>query len=94
MPQVNQVLSFNASGDLSTTPLQLFDSKVKDQEYNMLRVKNEIGVDVILTFGLNNTYRVKSGDDLIQPFRCSGDVKASVDTGTATGSLFVQLTMG
>lgn len=94
MPQVNQVLSFNQSGELNTTPVSLFDAKVKDQHFSMLRVKNEVGVDVILTFGSSNTYRVKAGDDLIQPFFCSGDVKASIDAGTATGNLFVQLTMG
>jgi len=94
MPQVNQVISYNDIVSLTTTPQALFSAVVKDQEYNMLRVKNETGVDVILTFGESNTYIVKSGDDLIQPFLCSGYVRASVATGTAAGNLFVQLTMG
>ena len=94
MPQVNQVISFNQSGTLTTDPQALFDSKLAEQEYNVLRVKNEMGADVILTFGSSNEYIVKSGDDLIQNFACTGEVKASVATGTATGNLFVQLTLG
>ena len=60
----------------------------------MIRVKNETGSDLILTFGESNEFIVKVDDDFLQNFRCSGYVRASVATGTASGNLFVQLTMG
>ena len=94
MPTINQVIKYNSDTAITDTKTDIFDAIVADQEYTDLRIKNETGVDVIVTFGESNEYIAKADENIIQAFRCSGDVKLSVATADSptVGNFFIQLT--
>jgi hypothetical protein len=95
---MNAVIQYDDSTAITTTPEVFLD--FPQQQYTMLRVKNETGVDVNMYFskstneGLGAKYVVKADDDLLQAFDCTGKVSLSVDTGSTIGNFFVQLTKG
>jgi len=92
---MNEVINYDSATAITTTPTEdIFGAAKSDQQYNMIRVKNEDALDVILTFGNNNTFIAKAGDDILQAFSCTADVSLSVASGSTTGNIFIQLTKG
>lgn len=91
MPTINQVLTYNESTAITTTPTACFPAITADQEYTDLRIKNDTGVDITVTFGEGNNYTAIADENIVQAFRCSGDVKLSAAAPT-TGNFFIQLT--
>lgn len=93
MPTKNQVINNYATiaAPITTTPTAVFPALVADQVYTDLRIKNDTGSDVIVEFGEGNTYIALAEENIIQKFKCSGDVKLSAAAPT-TGNFFIQLT--
>lgn len=93
MPQANQVVNYNETTPITTTPVDIFPSQ-HENKYNMLRIKNDTGEVVEVTFGNNNVYLAIVDENISQPFECSGEVTLSVASGSTTGNFFIQLTRG
>jgi hypothetical protein len=90
MPTVNQVLKYKSSDPITTTPTACFPAIVAEQEYTDLRIKNDTGVDITISFG-GNDYDALAEENIVQAFKCTGDVKLSAAAPT-TGQFFIQLT--
>lgn len=91
----NEVVNYNAATAITTTPTtNIFGAAKSEQKYNMLRVKNEDTLDIILTFGNSQTFIAKAGDDVLQPFECTAEVALSTASGTTSANIFIQLTRG
>lgn len=93
MPTQNQVINNYATiaDPITTTPTAVFPSRVADQEYTDLRIKNDTGADITLTFGVGDVYVALADENIVQKFKCTGDVKLSAAAPT-TGNFFIQLT--
>lgn len=91
MPTVNQVIEYNSDAAITATPTACFPAIAADQEYTDLRIKNDTGVDITVTFGESNVYTATAEENIIQAFRCSGDVKLSAAAPT-TGNFLIRLT--
>ena len=91
----NEAINYDSTTPITTTKLpNIFGAAKSEQQYNMIRVKNEDTLDVILTFGNNNTFIAKAGDDILQAFSCTADVSLSTRSGTTSANVFIQLTKG
>jgi len=89
----NEVKYYDGTGAITSTPTTLFTIA---SQTNMIRVKNEDAIDIILTFGgqtSNNDMLIKAGDDFLVAFVASGEVSAT-SAGTTSANIFVQVFKG
>jgi hypothetical protein len=92
----NEVVYYDSSDAITDTKTtDIFGVTKVDNNYNMLRIKNDTDKDVIVTFGNGaNNYLAKSGENILQAFSCSAKVALSVASGSSTGNFFIQLSKG
>ena len=87
----NEVIQYDSNAAIGTTPVLVLDFPT--QEYNMLRVYNEDALDLNIFFsdgdGVGAKYVAKTGDNLLQGFKCTGKVSLSVDSGTTSANIFI-----
>ncbi len=92
----NNVVKYDSDTAITTTEAtDIFGATKADTEFSMIRVWNETDKDITLRFGSGegNKFLAKSGDNVSQPFYCTGKVALSAPA-SSTGNLFIQLTDG
>lgn len=90
----NIVEYYDSATVLTTTPVLIITIP---SQTNMMRVKNDDAVDIILKFGAsdsNNDMLIKAGDDLLTSFIAETSVYAQTVAGVTSANVFVQVYKG
>ena len=92
----NLVATYNSDTAITDTEAtDVMGSDVAEWEFSLIRIKNDTGATINARFGNgNNVYVILPDENVCHPFKCTGKVALSVDSGSTTGNLFIQLTAG